>query len=79
MKTTILLFVAIFMTHGFATDAKGAFLIEDIQVEGLTNIRAETVFDSLPISIAVLHTVNASILLMSMITLLYYSTYCIQK
>ena len=34
---------------------------------------------SLPISIAVLHTVNASILLMSMITLLYYSTYCIQK
>ena len=34
---------------------------------------------SLPVSIAVLHTVNASILLMSMITLLYYSTYRIQK
>ena len=34
---------------------------------------------SLPINIAVLHTVNASILLMSMITLLYYSTYHPQK
>ena len=34
---------------------------------------------SLPINIAVLHTVNASILLMSMITLLYYSTYHPQR
>ncbi len=34
---------------------------------------------SLPISIAVLHTVNASILLLSMITLLFYSTYHSQK
>ena len=30
---------------------------------------------SLPISVAVLHTVNASILLLTMITLLFYSTY----
>ena len=34
---------------------------------------------SLPISIAVLHTVNASILLLSMITLLFYSTYHTQE
>ena len=34
---------------------------------------------SLPISIAVLHTVNASALLMSMVALLYYSTYNTQK
>ena len=34
---------------------------------------------SLPISIAVLHTVNASILLLSMITLLFYSTYHSQE
>ena len=34
---------------------------------------------SLPISVAVLHTVNASILLLSMITLLFYSTYHCQK
>ena len=34
---------------------------------------------SLPISIAILHTANASALLMSMITLLYYSTYSIRK
>ena len=30
---------------------------------------------SLPISVAVLHTVNASVLLLTMITLLFYSTY----
>ena len=34
---------------------------------------------SLPISIAVLHTVNASALLMSMMALLYYSTYNTQR
>ena len=41
---------------------------------GISNI----VF-SLPISIAVLHTVNASALLMSMVALLYYSTYNKQR
>ena len=34
---------------------------------------------SLPITVAVLHTVNASILLMSMIALLYYSTDRVRK
>lgn len=34
---------------------------------------------SLPITIAVLHTVNASVLLMSMVALLYYSTYNKQR
>ena len=34
---------------------------------------------SLPISVAVLHTVNASILLLTMITLLFYSTYHTQE
>ena len=34
---------------------------------------------SLPITIAVMHTVNACILLMSMIILLFYSTYNQEK
>ena len=51
------------------------FILFVIQIFlGISNI-----LYSLPISIAILHTLNASILLMSMITLLYYSTYSIRK
>ena len=51
------------------------FLVFILQIFlGISNVLM-----SLPISVAVLHTVNASILLLSMITLLFYSTYHCQK
>jgi cytochrome c oxidase assembly protein subunit 15 len=50
----------------------GVFILQIIL--GISNV-----VYSLPISIAVLHTVNASILLMGMITLLYHSTYHLQR
>ena len=51
------------------------FLVFILQIFlGISNVLM-----SLPISVAVLHTVNASILLLSMITLLFYSTYHSQK
>lgn len=77
-----LLFLWLFIYLFFLQDNKNikkigmivmALFVAQIML-GISNI----IF-SLPISIAVLHTVNASALLMSMIALLYYSTYNTQK
>ena len=55
----------------------GIFIMTFFIIQILLGI--SNVLLSLPITVAVLHTVNASILLMSMIALLYYSTDRVRK
>ena len=74
----IKLFIYIFFFQSNCLHKKiGTFIMIFFIIQILLGIL--NVVLSLPISIAVLHTVNASILLMSMITLLYYSTDSIRK
>ncbi|MEC9205760.1 MAG: COX15/CtaA family protein [Pseudomonadota bacterium] len=72
------LFIYIYLFQSNSLYKKiGTFIVVFFIIQVLLGI-SNIVF-SLPITIAVLHTVNASILLMSMTTLLYYSTHSIWR